>query len=173
MWESTRPLSATFVETHVFTKRIVRLGLEQPLRELQIELAANPKAGEMHDKLFAELLESANEALQHARGKRDLRTTVLPPPLQPMSAAAVQRLRKKLKVSQAVLAHYLNVSTKLVQAWESGRRKPDGPALLLLRLAARRPELLISSYQLAAGGTVSRGLSGTVAKRRSVAAKRK
>jgi len=56
--------------------------------------------------------------------------------------------------------------------------KPDGPALLLLRLAARRPELLISSYQLAAGGnrahgTVSRGLSGTVAKRRLVAAKRK
>ena len=47
MWESTRPLSATFVETHVFTKRIVRLGLEQPLRELQIELAANPKAGDV------------------------------------------------------------------------------------------------------------------------------
>jgi putative transcriptional regulator len=68
-----------------------------------------------------------------------------------MSAAAVQRLRKKLKVSQAVLAHYLNVSTKLVQAWEFGRRKPDGPALLLLRLAARRPELLISSHQVAAG----------------------
>ena len=127
----------------------------------------------MDDKLFAELLESADEALQHARGKRDLRTTVLPPPLRPMSAAAVQRLRKKLKVSQAVLARYLNVSTKLVQAWESGRRKPDGPALLLLRVAARRPELLISSYQLAAGGTVNRGLSGTVAKRRLVAAKRK
>ncbi len=127
----------------------------------------------MDDKLFAELLESASEALQHARGKRDLRTTVLPLPLQPMSAVAVQRLRKKLKVSQAVLAHYLNVSTKLVQAWESGRRKPDGPALLLLRLGVRRPELLISSYQLATGGTVNRGLSGTVAKRRLVAAKRK
>ena len=106
----------------------------------------------MDDKLFAELLDSANEALPHARGKRDLRTTVLPPSLQPMSAVAVQRLRKKLKVSQAVLANYLNVRTKLVQAWESGRRKPDGPALLLLRLAARRPELLFSSYQLAAGG---------------------
>ncbi len=127
----------------------------------------------MDDKLFAELMESANEALQHARGKRDLRTTALPPPLRPMSAAAVQRLRKKLKVSQAVLARYLNVSTKLVQAWESGRRKPDGPALLLLRLGARRPELLISSYQLAACGTVNRGLSGTVAKRRLVAARRK
>ena len=47
MSERTKPLSTTFVETHVFTKRIVRLGLEQPLRELQIELAANPKAGDV------------------------------------------------------------------------------------------------------------------------------
>ncbi len=47
MSERTKPLWATFVETHVFTKRIVRLGLEQPLRELQIELAANPKAGDV------------------------------------------------------------------------------------------------------------------------------
>ena len=29
MLERTKPLSTTFVETHVFTKRIVRLGLEQ------------------------------------------------------------------------------------------------------------------------------------------------
>jgi putative transcriptional regulator len=105
----------------------------------------------MDDQLFAELLDSAHEALEHARGKRELRTTVLPPPLRPVSAAGVRKVRKRLKVSQAVLAHYLNVSTKLVQAWESGRRRPDGPALLLLRLAARRPELLISSYHLAAG----------------------
>ena len=38
-------LSTTFVETVVFTKRIVRLGLEEPLRELQMELAANPTVG--------------------------------------------------------------------------------------------------------------------------------
>lgn len=105
----------------------------------------------MDDQLFAELLDSAHEALDHARGKRDLRTTVLPPPLRPMGAMAVRRVRGKLKVSQAVFAHYLNVSTKLVQAWEAGRRTPDGPALLLLRLAARSPELLITSYHAAAG----------------------
>lgn len=47
MSERTKSLSATFVETRVFTKRIVRLGLEQPLRELQFELATNPKAGDV------------------------------------------------------------------------------------------------------------------------------
>ena len=47
MSEKTKPPSTTFVETHVFTKRIVRLGLERPLRQLQIELAANPTAGDL------------------------------------------------------------------------------------------------------------------------------
>ena len=47
MSESIGPPSTTFVETHVFTKRIVRLGLELPLRELQMELMANPTAGDV------------------------------------------------------------------------------------------------------------------------------
>ena len=53
--------------------------------------------------------------------------------LPPMDAAEVKRLRTRLKASQAVFAHYLNVSAKLVQAWESDRRTPDGPALVLGR----------------------------------------
>jgi hypothetical protein len=34
----------------------------------------------MDNKFFAELLQSANEALEHAKGNRELRTTELPPP---------------------------------------------------------------------------------------------
>lgn len=37
----------TFVETEVFTRRAVRLGLEPALRRLQLELAANPEAGDL------------------------------------------------------------------------------------------------------------------------------
>jgi putative transcriptional regulator len=98
----------------------------------------------MDDTLFAELLESVNEALEHARGKRNLKTTVLPPPPEPMNAHAVRKLRSRLDASQAVFASYLNVSTKLVQAWEADRRTPDGAALRLLRLAEKSPELLLS-----------------------------
>ena len=36
-----------FVETHVFTRRVVRLGLEEALRRLQVELAINPEAGDL------------------------------------------------------------------------------------------------------------------------------
>ena len=99
----------------------------------------------MDNDLFAELLQSTTEALDHAKGKRDLRTTVLPAAPKPMSSTAVRRLRSRLNASQAVFASYLNVSTKLVQAWESDRRTPDGAALRLLRLAEQAPELLLAS----------------------------
>jgi len=106
----------------------------------------------MDQKTFAELLESANEALEHAKGKRELRTAELPPPPRPMDGSGIRRLRTRLKMSQAVFARYLNVSTKLVQAWESDRRTPDGPALLLVRLVERNPALVLSSWTLVRRG---------------------
>lgn len=96
----------------------------------------------MKQEMFAELMESMTEALDHAKGRRELRTTILPPPPAPMTAAQVRKVRKRLNASQAVFAHYLNVSTKLVQAWEANRRHPDGPALILLRLGDRDPVAL-------------------------------
>ena len=104
----------------------------------------------MDGALFADLLESANEALAHAKGKRSLRTVVLPLPPEPMDADDVRELRSRLEASQAVFASYLNVSKKLVQAWEAKRRTPEGAALRLLRLAEKAPELLLS-------GTTSSG----------------
>jgi putative transcriptional regulator len=98
----------------------------------------------MKDSVFAELMESATEALEHARGKRELRTIILPDPPKPMNPVEVKRLRKRLNASQAVFAHCLNVSPKLVQAWEAHRREPDGPALRLLRLAERFPGLIFA-----------------------------
>jgi putative transcriptional regulator len=106
----------------------------------------------MDQKTFAELLESANEALEHAKGKRELRTTELPPPPKPVDGSGIKKLRTRLKMSQAVFARYLNVSTKLVQAWEADRRTLDGPALLLVRLVERNPALVLSSLTLGKSG---------------------
>lgn len=96
----------------------------------------------MRNEVFAELLESAHQALEHAKGKRSLRTTTLPPPPKPLDGRAVKKVRAALHASQAVFARYLNVSTKLVQAWEAGRRTPEGPALVLLHLAAQEPGVI-------------------------------
>jgi putative transcriptional regulator len=98
--------------------------------------------GDMKTDVFAALLESTEEALARASGKRQLRTTVLPGAPKAIGADDVRALREQLNASQAVFAHYLNVSTKLVQAWESSRRRPDGAALRLLEIAERDPRVV-------------------------------
>jgi putative transcriptional regulator len=97
----------------------------------------------MDSATFGRLTASLTQALEHVQGKRDLRTTVLPPPPPLLAARDVRRLRDALQASQGVFARCLNVSTKLVQAWEAGRRSPEGPALLLLHLVAEDPALAL------------------------------
>jgi hypothetical protein len=52
----------------------------------------------------------------------------------------------------------LNVSTKLVQAWEGGERRPDGAALRLLRIVERAPVLVLPAAK-AERGPAKRGLA--------------
>lgn len=46
--------------------------------------------------------------------------------------------RNMAGVSQAVFAHYLNVSVGSVSKWERGEKHPSGPALKLLDLVRRK-----------------------------------
>ena len=52
--------------------------------------------------------------------------------------ADIKSLRAREKVSQAVLARHLNVTTGLVSQWERGERKPSGAAVALLSLIKRK-----------------------------------
>ena len=99
----------------------------------------------MDQDLLRELMTSAGEALEHAQGKRALRTTELPAAPRPMTAEDIKAVRERLNASQAVFARCLNVSTKLVQAWEAGRRRPEGAALKLLRIGGDHPRLVFGA----------------------------
>lgn len=57
------------------------------------------------------------------------------PEIKPYSPPAIKRIRTKLKLSQAVLAKFLNTSVSTIQKWETGAKKPSGIALKLLSLA--------------------------------------
>jgi putative transcriptional regulator len=121
----------------------------------------------MKPELFAELLTAANQALEHARGKRSLRSTALPRPPALMTAKDVRAVRDRLQASQGVLARCLNVSTKLVQAWEAGERTPSGPALVLLRMVEQQPGLVEMFYSHQPGANVrSPDHNGSANKRR-------
>ena len=93
----------------------------------------------MKDRAFQELLASVRQAGEIKRGtRRPSRVTTFRP-------TDVQAVRAKLGVSQAEFALMIGVSVATLQNWEQGRRKPDGPALALLRVAARNPKAVVEA----------------------------
>lgn len=87
----------------------------------------------MKDVAFQELLTSIKQAGKIRRGRlKPARVTTFRP-------ADVKGIRRKLKVSQAEFALMIGVSVATLRNWEQERRTPDGPALALLRVAARNP----------------------------------
>ena len=55
----------------------------------------------------------------------------------------VAATRSKLRLSQSKFATLLGISVKTLHNWEQGRRKPTGAARVLLRVAARHPEVVL------------------------------
>ena len=56
------------------------------------------------------------------------------PKVQPMTPAEIVNVRETAKVSQAVLAAFMNVAVMTVSQWERGTRQPTGAALKLLNV---------------------------------------
>jgi putative transcriptional regulator len=98
----------------------------------------------MKDELFAELLESVRE------GGAILRGEVEPSRSFVMDAPDVKRIRHAFEMSQSEFAAMLGISIDTLQNWEQGRRKPVGPARVLLRVAAKHPEAVRDAVYLPA-----------------------
>jgi putative transcriptional regulator len=57
----------------------------------------------------------------------------------------VKAIRRRLGKSQSQFAHMIGVSVATLQNWEQGRRRPEGPARALLRVAATNPEAVAAA----------------------------
>ncbi len=55
-----------------------------------------------------------------------------------LSPKQIAQVRKRAGVSQAVFAHYLNVSVASVSKWEQGQKKPSGASLKLLTIVQKK-----------------------------------
>ncbi len=66
------------------------------------------------------------------------------------SAEDIVLLRKYLALTQVEFARAMGISVHTLRNWEQGRRFPEGPALALLRIAARHPRILRESIRPAA-----------------------
>jgi len=91
----------------------------------------------MKDKDFKELLTSIDQLRMIRAGK------IRPGRVFKFSPIGVKNVRKKLHVSQPAFAHMIGVSVDTLQNWEQGRRKPEGPALALLRVAQSSPRIVM------------------------------
>ena len=49
----------------------------------------------------------------------------------------IKALRERNRVSQPVFARYLNTSESTIQKWETGAKRPSGPALKLLGIVQK------------------------------------
>lgn len=63
--------------------------------------------------------------------------------LRPMSAKEIRSLRLYLQLSTSMFADLLGVNPKTVEAWEHGTNAPSGPALRLMRMATKNPDILL------------------------------
>jgi DNA-binding transcriptional regulator YiaG len=66
------------------------------------------------------------------------------------SGSDIASLRRFVGLTQTRFAEAMGISVHTLRNWEQDRRKPDGPALSLLRIAARHPRILHENLESAA-----------------------
>jgi putative transcriptional regulator len=87
----------------------------------------------MNEADFSKLTQSIRQAGRIKRG------SLKPTRVKNISPADVRAIRSRLKKSQSEFALMLGVSVATLQNWEQGRRRPEGPARALLRIAEQNP----------------------------------
>lgn len=99
----------------------------------------------MKEEHFQAILRGLEEARRFARGE-------IVPGLRyhPAPAEDARAIRKRTGLSQAAFAAQINVSVATLRNWEQGRRRPDGPARVLLALLAKDPGIVKRTLEAAA-----------------------
>jgi putative transcriptional regulator len=66
------------------------------------------------------------------------------------SGSDIAALRRFVDMTQAQFAEALGISVHTLRNWEQDRRRPEGPALALIKIAARHPRIIRESLGTAA-----------------------
>lgn len=88
----------------------------------------------MKEELFDQLVASVREAGKILRGAAPPSRSFI------VEAPPVKPIRTKFGLSQSEFAALLGISVQTLRNWEQGRRTPDGPARVLLQVAAKHPD---------------------------------
>jgi putative transcriptional regulator len=88
----------------------------------------------MKRNLFDSLVKSVREGGAILRGEAKPSRTFR------IQAVDIKRIRVNYRLSQGEFAALLGISVATLRNWEQGRRIPEGPARVLLQVAAKHPE---------------------------------
>ena len=91
----------------------------------------------MRKELVEELLASVSQGGAIMKGAmKPLRTFEFP-------ESEIRKIREQYGLSQDKFATLMGISVGTLRNWEQGRRRPEGPARVLLRVAATHPDALL------------------------------
>ena len=93
----------------------------------------------MDKEHYDRLLESVKQMHEILQGKRK------PSRVFVFEEPDVRKVRDRTGLSQSHFARLIGVSKRTLENWEQGRRRPTGPARVLLRIFAADPEHAIKA----------------------------
>lgn len=90
----------------------------------------------MDKQLFNDIVASMNEAIAITKGE------IAPSRIYTYELPDIKEVRTKTGLSQTQFAQKLNISPKTLRNWEQGIRTPTGPAMTLIKLLDKNPNLI-------------------------------
>ena len=93
----------------------------------------------MKEELFKDLLASVQQGGAILRGEKQ------PSREFNFDNPDVKAIREQYGLTQSKFAELLGISIATLRNWEQGRRRPEGPARILLSVAAKHPEAILDA----------------------------
>ncbi|MDC7236040.1 MAG: type II toxin-antitoxin system MqsA family antitoxin [Spirochaetales bacterium] len=99
---------------------------------------------EKENNYFDSIMSGLNESFEFSKGnlKNVKRRKVSIAPIPEYNSKKIKSIRQSLNLSQMIFAEVIGVSVKTIEAWESGRNKPQGPASRFLMLLEQNHDFL-------------------------------
>jgi len=95
----------------------------------------------VNDALFDELVASVKEGKAILRGEIPAARAFQVEPLD------IKHIRESYSLTQNQFAAMLGISVRTLRNWEQGRRVPEGPARVLLQVAAKHPDAVLDAVK--------------------------
>jgi putative transcriptional regulator len=94
-------------------------------------------------EIFDSIQQGLTEAIEFAQGQD------IPAVVHKFAPLDIKAVRAQVGMTQAEFASTFGISLGTLRHWERGDRKPQGPALILLNVLAKEPEVVLRALRLA------------------------